>query len=435
MIQVGIASFKSKRILMLQGPLGPFFPRLARDLEWAGAQVCKINFNGGDWLFSPPNSINFRGRMEDWPAFLENVLIERQIDIVLLFGDCRSIHTVAHSLALARGIEIGVFEEGYVRPDYITLERHGVNGNSTIPRTPVFYLNTPQAQRPPTQTVGKTFRYAALWAILYYVASALLKPVFPHYRHHRPLNMLEAIPWVRSALRKFVYRRKEAGIQTELSTKRSGQYFLVPLQVHNDAQVHVHSEFKSVEAFIEHVMRSFAAQAPADTMLVIKHHPMDRGYHNYSRLITKISKRLRLEKRVRYIHDQHLPTLLEHARGVVVINSTVGLSSLHHGTPLKVCGKAIYNLKGLTFQGSLDEFWIHAHHQKIDMELYHRFRNYLIKHTQINGNFYKRLDVAGSESGVIWSSAETAETNTIAVIDEKAARKATAEITTTKLVS
>ena len=52
------------------------------------------------------------------------------IDLVFLFGDCRPIHRAAHDVATAMGIDVGVFEEGYLRPDFITLERHGVNGNS-----------------------------------------------------------------------------------------------------------------------------------------------------------------------------------------------------------------------------------------------------------------------------------------------------------------
>lgn len=432
MIDGGLSAFRGRRIVMLQGPLGPFFQRLARDLEWAGAQVCKINFNGGDWLFSPGDAINFQGHMDDWPAFFEEMLTERRIDMVLLFGDCRPIHTVAHALALARGIEIGVFEEGYVRPDYITMERHGVNGNSLIPRSPVFYLNAPEAKRPPTLTVGNTFRYAVMWAMLYYAASALGKPFFRHYRHHRPLTVMEAWPWIRSAWRKAIYRRKEVGTQTELATTLAEQYFLVPLQVHNDAQVHVHSDFDSVEAFIGDVMSSFARHAPQDTLLVIKHHPMDRGYNDHTRLIAHLARMFGIRKRVRYIHDQHLPTLLEHARGVVVINSTVGLSALHHGTPLKVCGTAIYDMKGLSFQGSLDEFWGYAHAQQVDMNLYHRFRNYLIRQTQLNGNFYKRLEIPGSSAGLVWAPVQTMETldladaNTVVVIDQQAAQQATA---------
>jgi capsular polysaccharide export protein len=402
-IKGGLSAFKNKRVLMLQGPIGPFFRRLARDLEQVGAQVCKIDFNGGDWLFSPGNSIAFKGTADEWPEFFEQALIECTIDMVLLFGDCRPLHRIAHHIAVRRGVEIGVFEEGYVRPDYITMERFGVNGHSLIPRTPIFYQNTPLSEVPPTISAGNTFWPTAWWAILYYVASVLLWPLFRHYQHHRPLSLLEGIPWLRSAWRKFKYARKERGVQTGLATTLSGRFFLVPLQVHNDAQVHVHSDFDSVAAFIDAVLSSFAKNAPAETLLVIKHHPMDRGYHDHTRLIDQLAQTHCIQERVLYIHDQHLPTLLEHACGVVVVNSTVGLSALHHSTPLKVCGAALYDMKGLTYQGSLDEFWANVQANPIDRDLYARFRNYLIKYTQLNGSFYRRLNIQGSCAGLVWA--------------------------------
>jgi len=408
MIKEGLSAFKGKRVLLLQGPLGPFFRRLACDIENAGAQVFKINFNGGDWMFFPKGAISFTGRPAEWPAFFEQVLIDQKIDMVLLFGDCRPVHRAAHEIAAARGVEIGVFEEGYIRPDYITLERFGVNGHSQIPRTPDFYLNTPQAVVPATKRVGNMFWYAVLWALLYYIASALLWPKYRHYQHHRPLTLREAGPWIRSAYRKIYYRFKEHGVQTELSTTYKDRFFLVPLQVHNDAQVHVHSEFNSVEDFIDRVMSSFAAHSPADSLLVIKHHPMDRGYHDYTRLINRLAREYGIQKRARYIHDQHLPTLLEHARGAVVINSTVGLSALHHGTPLKVCGTAIYDIAGLTYQCDLDHFWREAHATTIRKDLYDRFQRYLIEHTQLNGSFYRRLEIAGSHTGLVWAPSSEA---------------------------
>lgn len=402
MIKEGIAAYKDKRVLLLQGPMGPFFRRLARDLEQAGARTYKVNFNGGDWLFYTRGSALFRGRMEEWPVFFEQLLIDRKIDIVMLFGDCRPIHRVAHEIAHRRGLEIGVFEEGYVRPDYITLERFGVNGYSLIPRTPDFYLQGPQEDIPPTMSVGRAFPSWARWAMLYYAASALAWPVFRYYRHHRPLTLQEAWPWVRSAWRKAKYRLLERNIQAELSSVFSGKYFLVPLQVHNDMQVKVHSDFDSVRVFIDVVMTSFFKHAPPDTLLVIKHHPMDRGYRDHRRLIGLLSRTYGVQNRVRYIHDQHLPTLLEHARGVVTVNSTVGLSALHHGTPVKICGTAIYDIEGLTFQGTLDDFWDHACELTVDHELFKRFRSYVIKHTQLNGSYYRRLKIADSCSGLVW---------------------------------
>ena len=163
------------------------------------------------------------------------------------------------------------------------------------------------------------------------------------------------------------------------------------------------------------MLTSFAKHAPQDTLLVIKQHPLDRGYRNYSDYVATLAAQYHLGNRVRYIHDQHLPTLLEHARGVVVVNSTVGLSALHHGTPTKVCGEAIYDLKGLTFQGRLHAFWKHAAELVVDAELYIRFRSYLVSHTQLNGNFYRRLTVANSEAGLVWPSVNQAVAAQVAV--------------------
>jgi capsular polysaccharide export protein len=161
-----------------------------------------------------------------------------------------------------------------------------------------------------------------------------------------------------------------------------------------DSQVRQHSDFRSVAEFIEHVVGSFAAHAPAEATLVIKHHPLDRGYHDYSLLLHQLRSKLGLDGRLYYIHDQHLPTLFDNMRGAVVINSTVGFSALHHGAPLKTCGTALYDMEGLTFQGSLDEFWCNAASARPDRVLFQRFRSYLIEHTQISGSFYRGAEAA-----------------------------------------
>lgn len=386
---------------MLQGPIGPFFRRLSKDLENLGAEVYKINFNGGDWLFYPRNAILFRGTPDEWPVFFEKILDKHNIDIVLLFGDCRRVHRMVKSILNQRKHKIGVFEEGYIRPDYITLELSGANGYSHIPRDQHFFFNQPLSDITPIQHAGKSaYWYMAMWAVLYYTSSAFLKPLFPYYQHHRPLKLSEAFPWIRSAWYKLYFRHKEKDIQAKLTESFSGNYFLIPLQVHNDSQLSMHSEFDSVMAFIEKVVDSFHNHAPAETLLVIKHHPMDRGYYNYSKLIDKLAKKYSLQQRLIYIHDQHLPTLLQHSRGVSLINSTVGLSALDEGVPLKVLGSAIYNIEGMTFQGSLDEFWNQAEFFQLDVNLFNRFRYYLITHTQLNGSYYKKLHKGVSCAGL-----------------------------------
>jgi len=404
MIAPGVCAFRDKRVLLLQGPVGPFFSRLAKDLTQAGAAVFKINFNGGDWVFYPSGSINFRGHARDWPAFFEATLDHLHIDVVILFGDCRPIHKAAHEIAHRRNLKIGVFEEGYIRPDYVTLEQFGVNHHSLLPRTPEFYLNKKSPQISQPVRVNNAYGYAALWAILYYFFSGLLQSGFSHYRHHRPLTWLEALPWLRSFWRKVYYAITEHNVLAHLTKKLKGSYFLVPLQVGNDAQVHAHSDFTSIANFIDDVMASFARHAPVKTTLVIKHHPMDRAYHDYSHLIAARAKQFGLQGRCIYIHDQNLPKLLEFARGVVVINSTVGLSALHHGTPLKVCGHAIYDMAGLTYQGSLNNFWRRAQQNKPNNNLLQCFQRYLVNYTQLNGSFYRCLRPDISATGLSWKA-------------------------------
>ena len=108
------------------------------------------------------------------------------------------------------------------------------------------------------------------------------------------------------------------------------------------------------------------------------------------------------ENRCVYVHDLHLPTLLRFARGVVVLNSTAGIQALHHERPLKVCGKAFYNLEDLCFQGSLEEFWGESVNFKVNKLFYRNFINYIIRQTQFNGSFYKRLSGVVSRSGIKW---------------------------------
>jgi len=402
MLQQGIHAFKGKRILLLQGPAGPFFRRLSRDLTLAGARVFKVNFNGGDFFFYPRGAISFRGRADAWPVFFEDLLERLNIDIVLLFGDCRPLHRIACAIVQRRGLEIGVFEEGYLRPDYVTIERYGVNGFSQVPRSALFYLKLKKRKVEPPMHVGNTFWHTVSWVCLYYLAGILLKPLFRHYVHHRPLTLREVLPWLRSLWRKAYYAVKERNISARLTGTLAKRFYLVPLQVHNDSQIHTHSHFESVPHFIRHVVASFAHRAPRKTVLVIKHHPMDRAYSDYTPLVQELIETHALQGRCFYIHDQHLPSLLKRTRGVVVVNSTVGLSALYHGAPVKVCGNALYDIEGLTFRGPLGEFWRESHQSRPNHNLYDRFTNYLIQRTQLNGSFYKRLPNLGMETGLRW---------------------------------
>ncbi|MFC6519357.1 capsule biosynthesis protein [Undibacterium arcticum] len=379
----------TSRVLLLQGPMGSFFSRFAAFIKAHRVSVWKVNFNGGDWLFSlGQNTLNYRGTLEAWPAYLLQVIQEKRIDRIFLFGDCRSYHWEAIKIARAAGIRVFVFEEGYVRPYYITLEENGVNGFSSLPRDPLFYLNEQAtALVPKPKPESLSFKRMAWTAMAYYLAGALLRPYFWNYNHHKSFSMVhKGFSWCRSGVRKLLYSRKDHAFTQRLASDLSKHYFLAVLQVHNDAQVAFHSHYEDVRDFIREVIESFATHAPAESLLVLKHHPMDRGARHYGRLIDSLCARYNIADRIAYVHQIHLPTALDHARGVVAINSTVGLSALLHKAPVKVMGDAIYDMAGLTCQASLEKFWVAP--GKVSKPLFDAFHRHVIATTQINGSFH-----------------------------------------------
>jgi capsule polysaccharide modification protein KpsS len=392
-----------KNVLLLQGPVGPFFRRLASDLSDSGAIVTKVNLNAGDRLFylGKP-AVAYRGRSRDWPGFIERLMRAREIDVVFLFGDGRPYHRIASAVARKLGISVCVFEEGYLRPDYITMEANGVNGRSQMPRDPMHYRRWSLSRLKPTIPVGKTFFLFALYATFYALAHTFCSWCYPYYKHHRDIHAFrQMVYWIRAGWRKVIYKYQERPLIDLLTTRWSNKYYLLPLQVYNDSQLQ-HSDFPDIETLIREVVSSFSEEASAETLLVIKHHPLDRGYRDYTALVKSLAERHGLHGRLLYVHDLHLPTLLKNARGTVVMNSTVGLSSIYHNTPVKVLGRAIYNLPGLTYQHSLAKFWNDT--GKIDRDTYHNFQGWLRINNQANGSFYRRLRGAENKAGIGWFS-------------------------------
>ncbi|EGT1082561.1 capsule biosynthesis protein [Campylobacter coli] len=378
--------FSGKTVLLLQGPVGTFFHRLAIKMEKNKTKVLKLNFNGGDFFFYP-NGKRCKCDEKDLENFYESFFKEKKIDAIVMYNDCRLIHAKAIKVAKGLGIGIWIFEEGYLRPYCITFEKDGVNANSSLPRDKNFYLSCNILTKESIKEIPGGFKFMAFSAFLYWLFSFLLAPFFNNKLHHRTLFPFEFLFWFRSLYRKYLYKLTEKKLNQKIYSLEK-KYFLAILQVYNDTQIKHHYK-KSIEEFIEETILSFANHARAKSYLVFKHHPMDRGYRNYSKLIDELSQKYHVEGRIFYVHDTYLPTLLKNALGCITINSTVGLSAILEGCPTKVCGNAFYNFEGLAYPKKLQFFWCEAHAYKPNPSLVINFKNYLLNTNQFNGNFYK----------------------------------------------
>ena len=397
-----------KSFLLLQGVASPFFNELENALIANGQSCLKINFCGGD-LFSgeffqrSKNYFNYPSTLLGLPKFYQNIFNEHQITDIALFGDTRPVHEAAIKLAKERNINIHVFEEGYFRPNWVTLDSGGVNAYSQLYKESnnkaEWFLEKGNdvSWQDDSNPTGGNLLIRAWHDIRYHLAKTIFKFKFPHYETHRPDSPL-AEYWGfirRIPLVHFYYNRNSNKTIDEL-IKSQAPFYLLPLQLNADSQIRLHSSFKDLTEVIETTLVSFSKNASDDTKLVIKLHPLDPWFIDYHKLIKQFMTKLNIsEDRVIYLEAGDLNTLLKHGLGTVLVNSTVGTSALALDCPVIALGSAIYNIEGLTFQGSLDKFWQAAKDGKCtpNKELFAAFRQCYIKRSQINGSFYNKKGI------------------------------------------
>lgn len=386
----------TRSFLFLQGVCSPFFRVLGERLSAQGHDVRKVNFNVGDFFaWRKSGAYSYRRTMGELPDFYKDTFNEGGISDIVLFGDCRPVHAPAIAMARAQGIRIHVFEEGYFRPYWITLERDGVNANSRLSKDPEWFRSA--AKKVPKYGNGMPFN-SKFWVraahdVAYNFWAGLNLILHPDYESHVPYSPAsEYLHYIARAAR--VKRRSEkdaATVTRVVSNSDLSPYYLLPLQLGSDAQIRHHSPYEDVADVLSSVVKSFAHHAPRNSRLVVKNHPLDPGFVDYLRVLSKAAEAYAVDGRVDYLESGHLPTLLSKTQGVVTVNSTVGGSALVHNCPTIALGSAIYDLAGLTFQNGLDRFWTEA--EKPDRHLFECFRNIVIHTTQLNGGFYCRRGI------------------------------------------
>ncbi|WAI81357.1 MULTISPECIES: capsule biosynthesis protein [Achromobacter] len=380
-----------QRFLFLQGVCSPFFPALAKGLQQAGCSVRKVNFTVGDRVYWRQGlATSFQGAMSSLTEFYRKEFERYGISDVVLFGDCRPVHQPAVALAKQTGVRVHVFEEGYFRPYWITLERGGVNGHSSMPKDPMWYRE--EARSLPQFDNGSPFS-SPFWKRAAYDVGynfwAGINPILHRgVRSHIPYSPLtEYIGYAKRGIRVKCYEMPSRKIEAMLiSESKNSPFFLMPLQLATDAQIVHHSPFADMLEAMYVALASFARHAPSHSRFAVKIHPLDPGLVNYKKHLYRWAKEFDLTQRVFYLESGNLPALLTHTAGLVTVNSTVGGSSLLHARPTIALGSAIYNIAGLTFQTGLNEFWRDA--DAPDTNLFKCFRNVVIAKTQINGGFY-----------------------------------------------
>lgn len=380
-----------RRFLFLQGPHGPWFRRLATLLHATGAEVWRVGFNLGDRVFWPgPGYIAFQGDHDTWPATCAGIFDSHRITDLVVYGDTRPIHAHAVALAKARGITVHVFEEGYLRPYWVTYERGGSNGHSRLMELDLpqmrAALETIDLDLPEAPATWGDMRQHMFWGALYHGFVALGRRSYRNFRPHRSLTVGQEF---RLYLKRFLLmpvHRWERRLATRRIRHGGFPYHLAILQLEHDASFRDHSPFASMTDFLAVVIEGFARGAPRHHHLVFKAHPLEDGRAPLLPEIRRLAALHGITDRVHFVRGGKLAQLLNEARSAVTVNSTAGQQALWRGLPLRTFGAAVYAKPEFVSSQPLEAFF--AAPDRPDTRAYRDYRHFLLETSQVVGGFY-----------------------------------------------
>lgn len=384
-----------RTFLMLQGPHGPFFHQLGRMLRAAGSTVWRVSFNRGDeaFWFHRPSLIRYLDRPEDWPDRIRALIAQKSVTDLVLYGDTRPIHAQAIAAARAAGLCVHVFEEGYLRPYWVTYERDGSNGHSRLMEMSVAGMRAALAHRQIDQTEAPAhwgdMRQHIFYGALYHFFVLALNRRYQNFRPHRGISVLGEFRLYLRRLLLVPLHIAERWWATLRIRYGGFPFHLVLLQLEHDASFRMHSPFTSQTEFIELVMAGFARNAPRHHHLVFKAHPLEDGRAPVRRTIGHAARAEGVAQRVHFVRGGKLAGLLGLARSAVTVNSTAGQQVLWRGLPLKAFGRAVYDQPEFVSPQPLAEFF--ASPTRPDSRAYRDYRHYLLETSQVPGGFYSAL--------------------------------------------
>jgi len=378
--------------LLLQGPHGPFFFRLGQALRRTGVQVWRVGFNAGDRAFwwEARSYIPYRAPLEAWGDRFDALVRDKGVTDIVLYGDTRAIHATAIARAKAHGVTVHVFEEGYLRPYWVSYERGGSNGHSRLMDMTVAQMRAAledvgtDAPMPPAH--WGDLRHHIFHGALYHWCVLCWNRRYRGYRPHRALTVGQEF---RLYLRRLLLMPAHA-LDRWLATRRIRNggfpYHVALLQLEHDSSFQTHGPFATMAAFLEVVIRGFAEGAPRHHHLVFKAHPLEDGRAPLRRDIRRLAREAGVAGRVHYLRGGKLADLLNGARTAVTVNSTAAHQVLWRGLPLKALGAAIYAKPEFVSDQPLPDFF--ARPKPPDRRAYAVFRGYLLKTSQVPGSFY-----------------------------------------------
>lgn len=181
-----------------------------------------------------------------------------------------------------------------------------------------------------------------------------IDPVGVNYANSLPRNIdfylqhfNKDVPDEYAEFYKTISQRKSANANFVMSQTNSIEvnYLFLPLQVSNDSQLRVFGgEYKSLDILISR-LREILESLPEGWYIRVKEHPSSK---------LSLSDQLLELSDLGLVLDNYSDTFeqVKKSKGVITINSSVGLESMFFDVPVIALGKAFWAIEGLAIDGS-----------------------------------------------------------------------------------
>lgn len=232
---------------------------------------------------------------------------------LVVSGDSRVSARVCIAAARKYGCKIGYFEQGPFGTSF--LDPNGVNADLTVPVPPA---DVPQMTALPAicSRDAKPEVRSALFRASDYALSYL--PFWPSEFQSRFIS-------------KRLQPKKTNVPHTHVAARE--REFLFVLQVPNDANFIIHSDFSDFES----ALRLAAAALPEDAVLAVREHPKFRGAYG-----TAVYNVIARSPQMYLQEDMNGLQALNRCVGVITVNSMMGLEAVLAARPVFLLGRSYY---------------------------------------------------------------------------------------------
>jgi capsular polysaccharide export protein len=220
-------------------------------------------------------------------SYFNRVLEQSKPERVFIWNGYLMPFSILRLAAEQQKLQCTYFENGYF-PQTLQVDNVGINGRNSIPRCPEFFQNL--------ELEWETLK-------------------LPDKLNNRAGKI------------------KGPAANVDLTQ----EYYFVPMQVPSDMQVLDLSPWvKSMEAFYDVLL--WLVEQDSGFRFIVKEHP------SFKR---KIANKVQKHPRIIFANNDNTEVLIERSKGVVTLNSTVGIEALFKKKPVFQLGLSCYGIAGL----------------------------------------------------------------------------------------